>query len=66
MKGVPQNTMNIVHLITNSINMCDAELRASFFANVMVVGGNSLLTGFMERLNFEFNHLVIILATHIV
>jgi len=46
--------------------MCDAELRASFFANVMVVGGNSLLTGFMERLNFEFNHLVIILATHIV
>ena len=58
--------MNIVHLITNSINMCDAELRASFFANVMVVGGNSLLTGFMERLNFEFNHLVITLVTHIV
>lgn len=38
--------------------MCDAELRASFFSNVMVVGGNSLLTGFIERLNFEFNHLV--------
>ena len=23
----------------------------------MVVGGNSLLTGFVDRLNYEFNHL---------
>lgn len=58
LKGVQAtNVMSIVNLITNSINMCDAELRASFFSNVMVVGGNSLLTGFMDRLNFEFNHL---------
>jgi hypothetical protein len=24
----------------------------------MVVGGNSMLIGFLDRLNFEFNHLV--------
>ena len=29
-----------------------------FFSNIMVTGGNSLLTGFVERLNSEFNHLV--------
>lgn len=57
-KGIlPSNYLSVVSLITNSINMCDAELRASFFSNIMVVGGNSLLTGFIERLNFEFNHL---------
>lgn len=57
-KGIqPPNMLSVVNLITNSINMCDAELRASFFSNIMVVGGNSLITGFIERLNFEFNHL---------
>jgi len=57
LKGVqPNNMLDVVHLITNSINMCDAELRASFFSNIMVVGGNSMLTGFVDRLNTEFNH----------
>lgn len=58
LKGVQANIMlDMVHLITSSINMCDAELRSSFYSNIMVVGGNSLLTGFVERLNYEFNHL---------
>lgn len=58
LKGVQPNSMlDIVHLITNSINMCDAELRSSFFSNIMVVGGNSMLIGFIDRLNNEFNHL---------
>lgn len=58
LKGMqPNNMLSVVNLITNSINMCDAELRASFFSNIMVVGGNSLLTGFVERLTSEFNHL---------
>jgi len=58
LKGVqPMNMLSVLNLITNSINMCDAELRAGFFSNIMVTGGNSLLTGFVERLNSEFNHL---------
>lgn len=58
LKGVQPNSMlDVVHLITNSINMCDAELRSSFFSNIMVVGGNSMLIGFIDRLNNEFNHL---------
>ena len=32
LKGVqPNNFMSVLHLITNSINMCDAELRAVGF-----------------------------------
>lgn len=68
--------LDLVHLVTSSISMCDAELRAvsilvlqfdyliklnpqkSLYSNLMVVGGNSLLIGFMDRLNNEFNRLV--------
>lgn len=58
LKGIHPNAMlDVVHLITSSINMCDAELRSSFFSNIMVVGGNSLLIGFIDRLNYEFNHM---------
>jgi len=57
-KGVQPNTMfDTVHLVTGSIGMCDPELRLGFFSNIMVVGGNSLLTGFIERLTNEFNNL---------
>jgi len=57
-KGIQPNSMlDIVHLITSSIGMCDPELRPGLFSNIMVVGGNSLLMGFVDRLNFEFNHL---------
>jgi len=58
LKGIAPNSMlDVVHLITSSINMCDAELRSSFFSNITVVGGNSLLNGFVDRLNFAFNQL---------
>jgi actin-related protein len=53
----PNSMLDVVHLITNSINMCDPELRSSFFSNIMIVGGNSMITGFIDRLNYEFNHL---------
>jgi len=58
LKGVQPNSMlDVVHLITSSINMCDAELRSGLFSNIMVVGGNSLLVGFIDRLTNEFNRL---------
>lgn len=58
LKGIQANSMlDVIHLITSSINMCDAELRSSFFSNIMVVGGNSMLIGFIDRLNHEFNNM---------
>ena len=34
----------------------------SFFSNIMVVGGNSLLLGFVDRLNNEFNRSVRVIS----
>ena len=33
------------------------SIQYGLFSNIMVVGGNSLLMGYVDRLNFEFNHL---------
>jgi actin-related protein len=57
-KGVQPNSMlDMIHLITSSVGMCDPELRPGFFSNIMVVGGNSLLIGFVDRLSHELNNL---------
>ncbi|KAJ3024929.1 UNVERIFIED_CONTAM: Brahma associated protein 55kD [Siphonaria sp. JEL0065] len=41
----------IQQLILSSLNACDHEVRATLFQNISVCGGNSLLPGFVERLN---------------
>ena len=33
--------------------MCDNEVRTSMFGNIVVTGGNSLVPGFVERLEME-------------
>ncbi|KAI8143573.1 actin family [Fennellomyces sp. T-0311] len=40
-------------LVYSSINSCDIDLRPLLFNNVVVTGGNTLFTGFNERLNYE-------------
>jgi actin-like protein 6A len=42
-KGVHQ-------MVLDSINKCDMDLRKEMLANIIVTGGNSLLNGFVERL----------------
>jgi actin-related protein len=40
-------------MVYNSINNCDIDLRPLLFNNVVVTGGNTLFSGFNERLNYE-------------
>lgn len=50
------NTMlSIGHVATTSVGMCDIDTRTGLYNNVVVVGGNSLLTGFTERLNRDLS-----------
>ncbi|KAJ3377773.1 Actin-like 6A [Entophlyctis sp. JEL0112] len=43
-------------LVHAALTACDPELRATLFSNVVVTGGNSLLPGFIERLNNTMSH----------
>ncbi|KAJ3200383.1 1-phosphatidylinositol-3-phosphate 5-kinase, partial [Entophlyctis luteolus] len=43
-------------LVHAALTACDPELRATLFTNVVVTGGNSLLPGFIERLNNTMSH----------
>lgn len=40
-------------MVYNSASSCDADLRPLLLNNIVVTGGNSLLNGFNERLNYE-------------
>ncbi|XP_033751888.1 actin-like protein 6B [Pecten maximus] len=52
-KDLPSgNTMlSAGHVVTTSVGMCDIDIRPSLYSSVIVVGGNSLIAGFTERLN---------------
>ncbi|KAL4877287.1 actin family [Aspergillus karnatakaensis] len=50
---VGMKTAGIPDLILQSLSVLPPGLHPAFLANVMVVGGNSLLDGFMERLQTE-------------
>lgn len=43
----------IAHMVINSANACDADLLPSLLSNIVVVGGTSLMVGFVERLHNE-------------
>ena len=49
------STKSVQQLLLDSINECDEELRQEMADNTLVVGGNTLLAGYMERLNEEVN-----------
>ena len=50
---VPSSALAIPQLVLNSIHMCDTEVGSSLYPNIIVVGGNSLLQGFTDRLYRE-------------
>ncbi|XP_028399800.1 actin-like protein 6A [Dendronephthya gigantea] len=53
-KGIEGGTaMGVTQVATTSIGMCDIDMRLSLFNNVIVAGGNTLLNGFVDRLNRE-------------
>ena len=41
------------HLVTESINQADLDIRKELYGNILVTGGNSMTTGFMSRLQKE-------------
>lgn len=53
-KGIEGSTaMGVTQVATTSIGMCDIDVRPGLFSSVIVTGGNTLLHGYVERLNRE-------------
>lgn len=56
-EGIPDtpNALDMTQLVTTSVGMCDIDLRPALYATLIVTGGNSLITGFTERLQMELS-----------
>ncbi|KAB7506674.1 Actin-like protein 6A [Armadillidium nasatum] len=54
-KGVSSTMLGMSHVVSTSIGLCDIDLRPSLYSGVVVTGGNTLLTGFIERLNRDLS-----------
>ncbi|KAI8974285.1 actin family [Pilobolus umbonatus] len=48
-----KQSVSVSQLVINSINACDTDLRPLLFNNVIITGGNTLIPGFIERLNSD-------------
>jgi len=48
--------MSVPQVAATSVGMCDVDMRPSLYANMMITGGNSLVMGFIERLNHDLAH----------
>ncbi|XP_077978025.1 actin-like protein 6B [Glandiceps talaboti] len=56
-KGLDGNTMlSVGHVVSTSIGLCDIDIRPSMYNSIIVTGGNSLLLGFIDRLNRELSN----------
>jgi len=54
-KGCSSTMLGMSHVVASSISLCDIDLRASLYSGVVVTGGNSLTTGFVERLTRDLS-----------
>ncbi|CAL4133781.1 unnamed protein product, partial [Meganyctiphanes norvegica] len=54
-KGVASTMLGMSHVVSTSIGLCDVDLRPSLYSGVIVTGGNSLLNGFIDRLNRDLS-----------
>ncbi|KAK2568226.1 Actin-like protein 6A [Acropora cervicornis] len=53
-KGIEGSTaIGVTQVVTTSVGMTDIDIRAGLFGSVIVTGGNTLLQGFIDRLNRE-------------
>lgn len=48
--------INVSQIVMTSCGMCDIDIRPSLYSGLMVTGGNSLIMGFVERLNYDLAH----------
>lgn len=57
LKGISGgDLLSIPNCVHSSAAMCDVDIRPGLYSGVVVVGGNSLLSGFTERLNRDLSH----------
>ncbi|KAG0729753.1 Actin-like protein 6B [Chionoecetes opilio] len=54
-KGVGSTMLGMSHVVSTSIGLCDIDLRPSLYSSVIVTGGNSLLNGYVDRLNRDLS-----------
>lgn len=47
--------MDMAQLVTTSVGMCDIDLRPALYGTVIVTGGNTLITGFTDRLQLDLS-----------
>lgn len=50
-----QPPLSIGHVVSMCANMCDMDLRPVLYQSVVVTGGNTLLSGFVERLQKDLH-----------
>nr|CAB3219850.1 actin-like protein 6B [Phallusia mammillata] len=53
--AAPNSMLGVPHVVTSCINMCDVDIRPGLYNSVIVTGGNTLLQGFTDRLNWELS-----------
>lgn len=46
------------HLVNDNINQCDIDIKKELYNNVIVTGGNSLLDGFVPKLQQKLAEVV--------
>lgn len=51
-EGKKDGLMTVAQMAAASANLADIDIRPTLFSNVTVTGGNSLILGFTERLNY--------------
>jgi actin-like protein 6A len=49
------NLLSIPNIAIHSASLCEVDIRPALYGNVVTVGGNSLMSGFTERLNKELS-----------
>ena len=55
--STPQNAPTIPEMIKQSVEACDVDIRPVLLANIVVVGGGSLLYGMTERIQNEVSQI---------
>lgn len=47
--------LDMAQIVTTSVGMCDIDLRPALYGTVIVTGGNTLITGFTDRLQLDLS-----------
>ncbi|KAM4041571.1 actin-like protein 6A [Anomaloglossus baeobatrachus] len=56
-KGITDDTaLGVSQIVLKSVDMCDSNISAKLYGNIVVAGGNSLLPGFTDRLTRELSN----------